>query len=84
MVRNGLAVLLLAIRLLLVANPGTTVSAQSGTDETPEGRPGERQKSSSNSPVISGVIRYSNNQIACSFAVEHEGLPLAEDIEALW
>src|SRR5512133_2495943 len=29
------------------------------------------------------LIRYSNNNIACSFTVDHEGTPLAGDIEAL-
>jgi hypothetical protein len=29
------------------------------------------------------LIRYSNNQIACSFSVEHEGTPTSDDIESL-
>jgi hypothetical protein len=29
------------------------------------------------------LVRYSNNNIACSFSIEHEGLPVAGDIEAL-
>ena len=72
--------------LLQADQPGSRVSAQ--VEATPETTPEEK------APRIAKInvaftsyrwwlVRYSNNNIACSFAIEHEGLPTAGDVQAL-
>jgi hypothetical protein len=82
----GLALLLLLGWLIQPAYP-RTVFAQFITrtpSPTPRGKAPRTTKIKV--PFTSykwWLIRYSNNQIACSFAVEHEGLPTSDDIQAL-
>ncbi len=82
----SLAALLLAGWLLSTAPVNTPVYAQSGdfTDETPTPEPPRTTKILV--PFTSykwWLIRYSNNHIACSFSVEHEGIPTSDDIQTL-
>lgn len=82
----GLTVLFLAVQLFLPANSAATVYAQPQLQATATETPDTGRRTKITIQFTSykwWLIRYSNNQIACSFSVEHDGLPVAEDIEEL-
>jgi hypothetical protein len=85
----GVLIGLLIFGWLLQADQmGRTVSAQRQTnpETTPEVEESAPRIAKINVAFTSyrwWLVRYSNNNIACSFTIEHEGLPTTEDIEAL-
>jgi hypothetical protein len=80
-----LLLLLLSGQLFqLASSPTKKAFAQTGTDATATPKPPRSTKITvAFTSYKWWLIRYSNNQIACSFAVEHEGLPTSDDINAL-
>jgi hypothetical protein len=81
----ALLLLLLSGQLFQLASaPQKTAFAQTGIEETPTPKPPRSTKITV--PYTSyrwWLIRYSNNAIVCSFLIEHDGLPTAEDVQAL-
>lgn len=80
----GISILLLTGWIFQSANTSRVVLAQTDAQETPTPKPPRTaQITIQYTRYQWWLIRYSNNQIACSFTVEHDGLPLADEIQSL-
>jgi hypothetical protein len=82
----GIFLLLLTAWLVPFASRDRTAYAQSQGTITPtpsdDNPPRKTNINVQYTTYYWWLIRYSNNQIACSFSIEHEGMPNSADIEA--